>query len=105
MESVVIDFQGFKDNRNNFIIKELALQKINNSKEITKPTKHYLFLPPFDFKYLPPKQQKQAAWLKKNHHSFLWRQGVNRYGKLINILQNIAVTCNSIYTKGTEKRK
>lgn len=102
MERAVVDFQGFKDNENNFIIKELAIQKFNFLEEINKMN-HYLFLPPFNFNDLPFNQRKQTFWNQFNHHGFRWSDGIVKYNIIHELFYNLAETCNIIYVKGIEE--
>ena len=55
MNVVVVDFQGFKDEDNNFIIKELAFGSCNSENVIFHS--RFLFKPPFDLHELPRRTQ------------------------------------------------
>jgi len=67
-DTVSIDVQGFFDNINNFILKEIGivLEKdlnLNNS---------FLIEPPYDFTLLNAKSGKTAIWLTNTHHKIFW---------------------------------
>lgn len=71
-----IDFQGFKDNLNRFIVKEFAL--------LTKNLKfHDIIKSPAII--LDEKHEKQAKWLTKNYHGLEWRCGHISLSELLNI--------------------
>ena len=53
----VIDFQGFRDDGNNFIFKELCIQCIQDNK-FSGASDQYLFLPPFNYKHLSEKKKR-----------------------------------------------
>lgn len=102
MVEYIIDFQGFHDDGNNFIIKELSIQAIENVK-LVGARDQYLFLPPFDFKHLSEKKKKQVRWLKRNLHGFSWNCGLQDYEELQSILNKL-IDAKCIYVKGLEKK-
>ena len=59
----VIDFQGFRDDGNNFIFKELCIQCIQDNK-FSGASDQYLFLPPFNYKHLSEKKKTLINGLK-----------------------------------------
>ena len=99
----VVDFQGFHDNGNNFILKELCIQSIENGK-LVGARKQYLFLPPFDFRHLSDKKKKEVNYLKNRFHKFSWNCGLQDYDEVYSILKNLnGAKC--IYVKGSEKKQ
>lgn len=90
-----IDFQGFKDNSNRFIVKEFALitkniifHDIIKSPKITLDESH----------------ERQAKWLTENHHGLEWTCGQISFTKLRNTIQPILQN-KTVYIKGSEKVK
>ena len=67
----VIDFQGFKRVYNEFVFKELAIVPLG---ENVQPIV-YLFAPPHDWSYLPPRYRCENSWLTKNFHGLHWQDG------------------------------
>jgi len=64
-DTVSIDVQGFLDNNNNFILKEIGIvfekdPNLNNT---------FLIEPPYDFTFLNTKSRKTAIWLTNTHHN------------------------------------
>lgn len=96
--TICIDFQGFKTNRNEFIIKEVAV--VFNAKEHI----NFIIKPPFDFQYLTPEKQKEANWLTNNYHHLKWNDGSVSFRSIIKFLR-ANVRHSNIYVKGKEKKK
>lgn len=102
MVEYVVDFQGFRDDGKNFIIKELCMQKIENAK-LVGVREHHLFLPPFDYKHLSNKKKKHTNWLKERLHGFSWNCGLQDYSELQTIFDKLS-KIKRIYVKGSEKK-
>lgn len=104
MISVIVDFQGFKNTLNEFIIKEVAYQQIDH--ELIKgDLKHYLLKPPYSYDTLSLEVRKQVDWLENNHHGLRWEEGNYHYNKVVEIFNDIINPSNIIYVKGEEKFK
>lgn len=97
----ILDFQGFKNINNEFIVKELAVVSIDgNLYELQ------LFQPPCQFQQLPTHLQKQVIWLEKQCHGLYWSSGFRSYKDLKEVLNTLFKQSNStIYLKGEEKMK
>lgn len=95
-KKIVLDFQGFKDGENEFIIKELA--GFDGCKLF-----HFIFEPPYAFTNLTRKAQSSANWLIRNHHKLNWELGFVPYQKILEILTTITSSYDRIYMKGREK--
>lgn len=93
---LIIDFQGFKIENNEFVVKELAAYDGYR-------VSHYVFERPFDFKYLPRKYQKQSIWLSRHYHGIDWVAGDIPLSKLDEILNRLSNDESQIYIKGREK--
>jgi len=70
-DTVSIDVQGFFDNKNNFILKEIGIvfekdPNLNNS---------FLIEPPYDFTLINTKSRKTAIRLANTHHKIFWSDG------------------------------
>lgn len=90
-----IDFQGFKDNSNRFIVKEFAL--------ITKNIIFHDIIKSPDIT-LDESHEKQAKWLTENYHGLDWTCGEISFTKLRNTIQPILQN-KTVYLKGSEKVK
>lgn len=101
MDVIIIDFQGFKDEKNNFIVKELALGGFFAGKLIS-PTR-YLFEAPYNFRHLPRRIQISNQWLTRNFHGLDWNDGNIRYERLVDILLLETEKYSVIACKGLEK--
>lgn len=91
-----VDFQGFKDNSNRFVVKEFAL--------LTKNIKLHDIIKSPVFVTLDEKHQKQAKWLTENYHGLDWRSENISLTELRNKIQPI-LKKKIIYLKGEEKVK
>lgn len=96
MKMLTLDVQGFMIENKKFIPKELAAYDGNQ-------ICHYIFKPPFDIKFLPSNLQKQAAWLIKNHHGILWKEGFTPVHKFTDIIKTLTEKVDQVYVKGKEK--
>ena len=95
---LILDFQGFKDERNKFIPKELA------SYDGFKLS-HYIFKKPYSFSLLPPKEHDQAVWLMKNYHFLDWNDGFTPLHHFAEIIEKITKDAQFVYVKGHEKKE
>ena len=80
-KSVVLDFEGFRHQKNTFIVKELAITTSDYSDSL-------IFLPPVNFNSLPKSEQKAYNWLDKLFgHGLHWDSGDYLYLNLNQIIQ------------------
>lgn len=94
--SAIVDVQGFKDNQNKFIVKEIAILTSENKFQ------HFIFQPPFAFKDLTNEAKKQVKWVKNNLHGFDWYDGYIPYHHLYTIVPTL-LHGKTIFVKGQEK--
>jgi len=99
-DTVSIDVQGFFDNNNNFILKEIGIvfekdPNLNNS---------FLIEPPYDFTLLNTKSRKTAIWLTNTHHKIFWNDGENSFPQTRKYLRTIT-SGKQIICKGVEKKR
>lgn len=92
---IIIDCQAYKDNLNNFIIKECA---------VTTPDycfiHHWVIAAPYDFYRLSKQKRKKAIWL---HHGLKWCDGHIKYNDFLKELRHICSGSSRIFAKGKEK--
>lgn len=93
---IIVDMQGFNDEKNKFIPKELAAY---DGDKIS----HYVFKKPFALNLLPPDQYKQARWLMCNHHCIDWNSGFTPLHYFDSILKKLTKDYLFVYVKGNEK--
>lgn len=93
----VIEFQGFKDSLNNFIIKEIAIVSSNG-----RYMQHWLVKSPYSFHFLGVKQQKMCNWLTTNFHNLNWDDGDVTIDVVINSIRRI-INNDCLHVKGREK--
>lgn len=97
MDNIIfVDIQGFKDDQNCFIIKELAL----STRDITQV---FLIKPPYSFSKLSSAEKRRVRWIER-HRGITWSEGNIDYREFkrlaIPILQH-----KTIIMKGLEKQK
>lgn len=88
-----VDFQGFKDNLNRFIVKEFALLTKNLKFHDTIKSPNII---------LDEKHKREAKWLIENYHGLKWSCGHISLSKLCNIIRPILLD-RTVYLKGEEK--
>lgn len=92
--NVIVDIQGFKNEENDFIPKEIAIQ-------CGKSIFSILIKPPCPFYALTKKERLQVAWIER-HRGILWNEGYVPYLNYKFLIQNILKN-KCIFTKGYEK--
>lgn len=95
-ETIIVDLQGFKNNRNEFIVKEFAI--------VAKEHTHiFLVKPPYPFTSLSLDEKKQVRWIEKNR-GYRWSEGYIDYREFRRIIKPV-LTGRKIIVKGQEKIK
>lgn len=92
--SVIVDVQGFKNEHNDFIPKEIAIMSKNHVLVL-------LIKPPYPFFNLTRKERLQVAWIERNR-GILWNEGFVPYFEYNALILDF-VKDKRIYTKGGEK--
>lgn len=95
----VVEFQAFRGNKNEYIIKELVFLDLNTG--IVFP---FLFEPPFAFNNLNSKTKRTNKWTTRYFHSIDWCEGFTNYKSLENIMYHFCNEFTTVYTRGLEKR-
>jgi hypothetical protein len=93
---LVLDMQGFKDERNRFIPKELAAYDGDR-------ISHFVFRPPYPLKLLSQNLQNNAVWLMRNHHCLNWNSGFTPLHYFAKIMSYLTKDAEHVYVKGGEK--
>lgn len=94
MSPAVVEFHGFKDNSNRFIIKEFVIVHKNCKCQI-------VFDPPYSLNTLNRKMQKTAHWLSRRHHHIKWEERGLSYDE--NLIKLLCKPFSVLFTKGLEK--
>lgn len=100
--SVIVDVQGFKTDSNKFILKEIAMQ-CSDERDNTNVLV-LLFKPPFPFYELTKTERRQVSWIERNRGIY-WNQGFLPYKEHANVIANMFMGKERIFTKGEEKVK
>lgn len=95
MDFAIVDLQGFKDNSNNFVLKEFSILTKNiKFSDIIKPT--------FAFSNLNESSRKAVCWLSNYYHGFDWNDGYIDFDELQKTIKPILQN-KLIYVKGDDK--
>lgn len=95
---IVIDFQAFKDNYNEFIVKECAVVAIDGSF-----IEHWVVAPPYEFLVLKKDKRREAVWVKQNYHGLSWGDGGISYQAFQDELRQVCFEVSRVFVKGKEK--
>lgn len=94
MKSAVIEFHGFKDNDNEFVVKELAIVSDNFQTQL-------VFKAPYDRCLLNEKMQRTTRWLTRSFHKIRWEYGGVPYD--MELIRSLCKPFATLYTRGLEK--
>lgn len=97
-KNAIVEFQAFKGNSNEFIIKELVILDLS-----TGIPNYFLFKPPFEFANLERKYAKTNNWCTKKYHFITWDEGFTHYGELDEIMYYYCSQYTTLFTTGVEK--
>lgn len=95
----ILDFQGFKNNNNDFIIKEIAVTTTESNGFL----RHWFVKPPYGIDRLSPDFKRQAYYNAKFYHGIPWNYGNTPFNYVKKELKNI-LPHNTVYVKGREKQ-
>lgn len=98
MSQFIVDFQGFKDNRNRFIVKEIAILSIKGGL-----VQHYFVKSPYYIDKLSPFYRDQALFNSKHYHGIPWYKGNVYFNKIKTYLGKLFCERSTVYVKGFEK--
>jgi hypothetical protein len=97
MVYVIVDIQGFKYRKNDFILKEIAVLCSKYQYH------HFIIKPPIDFQSLSNDERKQIIWTTNHIHGLYWQDGFYAFNDIKNFLKN-HLKDKLIYVKGYEKK-
>ena len=96
----VIDIQGFRDSKGDFIPKEVAVVALKES-----TISHWIVLPPCKFNELPLCVRATNDYCTTEVHGLQWFEGECTHRQLRQNLQRIARNAQRIYVRGQDKVK
>lgn len=94
--TIIVDLQGFKNNGNEFIVKEFAIATQEH-------THTFLVKPPYPFTSLSLEEKKQVRWIERNR-GYRWSEGYVDYKEFHRIIKPLLAS-RKIIVKGQEKIK
>lgn len=97
MMQCVVEFHGFRDCRNRWIVKELAIVE-------HLLTLNVVFQSPYSKDCITcRKTRKSVAWLERNYHKIQWEDGAVPF--MYKSLRTMLKPFDTVYTKGLEKKE
>ena len=98
---LIIDIQGFNDNNDNFVPKEIAIVSLDEEKSVG----HWVIAPDYPFYHLEYNARARNIWLTNNHHNLYWRDGSVKIDYVVQELRKITKNVDFIYVRGSCKSK
>lgn len=95
----VIEMQGFSDNENTFIPKEIALVSLDEARS----TAHWIVRPSVSHYGLTHATRVKNDWVTHNHHGLSWFRGTSDLKLVVNELQKLTRGADVVYTRGERK--
>lgn len=100
---LIVDIQGFRGARREFVPKEICLISIYVCGDEPKISDHWIIQEPYDKRKLSCKECRENTWLTKNHHGMLWRQGGTPWSEVLQHLCAAAALSDRILVRGKIK--
>lgn len=94
----IIEFQAFRGNEDEFIVKELVIFDM-----VKCVTYTFFFKPPYNFNKLKTKAKITNNWLSRYFHNIEWNEGFISFDSLDGIMRHFCKMFNKIFTRGLEK--
>lgn len=95
----VIEMQGFSDNDNAFIPKEVALVSMDKDWSLA----HWIVKPPISQYSLSHATRVKNDWVTHNHHGLSWFRGTADLKLVIHQLNKITNNADVVFTRGDKK--
>ncbi len=96
--SYVVDFQAFKNLRNEFILKEVTIIDI-----VKRVDNNFLIRPPQPYNQIPHKLKKRVDFITNNIHGLEWDSGMIGFRNAVALIKGILKDASKIYIKGSER--
>jgi hypothetical protein len=94
----VVDFQAFKSPSNEYILKELAIVRVD-----TNIIQHCFIKPPVSSTALGWEQYRQNKYITKYIHNIPWNYGHVELRHALHILNDTLTNATVVYVKGLER--
>ena len=98
--AVLLDIQCFKDNNNDYLLKEASVVNVNTGTLLL----HHIARAPFDRDLLSEDKLRESYWLTKHCHGLDWNRGDISYYLLMDKLRSCLARRSIIYVKGSQKK-
>lgn len=98
---VIVDIQCFKDDQNEFILKEVCVLEADTGVLLM----HHVAKPPYERTDLSDEKLRESYWLTKHCHGLTWEHGDIPYHALLYKLTTCISKRPTVYVKGLEKKE
>lgn len=95
----VIEMQGFSDNDNVFIPKEIAVVSLDEGRALS----HWIVKPSISQYGLLHATRVKNTWVTHHHHGLSWFGGTSDLKLVVSELQKITKNADVVYTRGDRK--
>lgn len=92
--SAIVEFHGFKDNENRFVVKEFVVESKYFRTQL-------IFDAPYSEELLSSKMRRTVFWLTNRFHFMRWQDRGIPYDE--NLIRALCSPFKVLYTKGSEK--
>lgn len=99
--SVVLDIQCFKNDENEFILKEVCIIEVVTGILLL----HHIAISPYSQRFLSQEKLRESCWLTKHYHGLEWNKGDIGYHTLIQKVRTCLSDYSTVYVKGLEKKQ
>lgn len=101
--TVIVDIQGFKDNENKLIPKEVCVMSTVTGTEKYQIFGQWIVSPLYPLSKLSRNKRRECGWLTRNHHGIKWNEEGTSWDIVVKNLQEIARFSDSVATRGVIK--
>lgn len=91
----IVEFHGFQDEKDSYIIKELAI--VGSFTNI-----NLIFKSPHSRDKIPALLVQTNSWLERDFHKIRWEDGIIRFS--FSLMRNLLAPFDMVYTKGLQKK-
>lgn len=99
-DEFILDFQAFKDEKNRYIVKEIAILAVR-----TDELGHCLIKPPFAASKLYGDKKASIDYLTDVYHGIIWEDGYMNFTDTVSMLKDMTRNAKHLYIKGSERAK
>ena len=97
----IVDMQGFKQSRDDYVLKELAILPLKKDSEPLV----FLFQEPYKWRRLTDRYKSANAWLERHYHGLSWKSGEIPYVNIGKILRKCLHVASKVFVRGRIRKE